>query len=532
MDSEHLDAYLAGELDDDAVHQVKRALRNDADLRASFLHQLRIHSALGILFGADAAERSESFDEAVMARLRSEGAGGHRGFAKSVLTEIVEEREGARPLRWPDLVKAGLISAVASVALMFALQTIIFRHSGDASWLQGSGAGTGGGGFVARVEEARDLQWSESTADAVHEDGWLKNGLVRIESGRAMIAFDSGATAAVEGPAELSIESNNRVFLQSGRLVAEVPPPATGFTVNTPRLNAVDIGTRFGVSVSENGDSELHVMEGEVEASRSSGNAVATLVREGLALRADSRTRSALEPIPYAGDTFVLRVGEVTAPRPALRYTFDGSVGAVVEDSGGLRLFDVPLVADGEIDRSPRRAAGKSGGGLVFRPGQALEVVLSREFRLDTPHTLTFWIKIPPEVGRREDQTLVEYGREGRSWRVSCNLGFDRGSKGALRVDHAGGFVIGNTDIADGNWHHVACRFLGGDEADVGSHLHLFVDGRPETISDARSGGVEEGRAGRLRLGGVRDGGFEGWIDEVNLFREAIPTPIIQELSQ
>ena len=62
------------------------------------------------------------------------------------------------------------------------------------------------------------------------------------------------------------------MFLKSGRLTAEVPPAASGFTVNTPRLNAVDIGTRFGVNVEENGDSELHVMEGEVEVSRTSGN--------------------------------------------------------------------------------------------------------------------------------------------------------------------------------------------------------------------------------------------------------------------
>lgn len=533
MDAEHIESYLSGELDKNGRSQVDRVLRNDLDLRESFLQQAQVDAALEMLLGEPEPgtdSSSEEFNASVMASLRSEGAGEYRSFAKSVLTEIVEERDGIIPLRWPDLLKAGVISAAASIALMFLLQGIIFREGAPASRGDASPAATPS--FVARVEHGEGLEWSPTTAAKMREDGWVGNGLLELVSGKARIVFNSGASIYFEGPASLSIESNNRVFLQRGRLTADVPPPATGFTVNTPRLNAVDIGTRFGVRVSENGDSELHVMEGEVEASRASGNAVAALVREGSALRADGRTRNKLESVPYAGDEFLLQVGRPSDPQPRLRYTFDESVGAVVEDTGSDRLYDVPLVAAGNLENSPRRAAGKRGGGLVLQPQRSLEVALSRDFRLEGPFTIAFWVKIPPEVGSEENQVLLHYGREGSDWNFSCHLGSERGSRGALRIDYGEGYVVGSTDIADGNWHHVTCRFIGGEDADISSHVHLFINGVPETISDFLPGRISGGRAGSLKLGSDLDNGLSGWMDEVIVFLEAIPTATIQELPE
>lgn len=530
MDAVHIEAYLAGELDERGRQQVEHALRNDADLRASFLTQVRMDTALSALLGEVDVMDAESFEQSVMARLRSEGADGSRGFAKSVLTEIVEEREGVVPLRWPDLVKAGFISAAATVALMFVLQGIIFREGGSIITATSPEA-VSGPVFVARLEQSTDLRWSPATQSRIREDGWLKNGLLEIESGKARIVFNSGASAMIEGPAELSIESSNRVFLQSGRLTAEVPPPASGFTVNTPRLNAVDIGTRFGVEVLPNGDSELHVMQGSVEASRTSGNSETVLVEEGLALVADSRTRNGLEPVPYAGDNFVMTIGRVPVPVPALRYTFDESVGAMIEDTGSSQVYDVPLVASGELGNAPRRSIGKSGGGLVFQPETSLEVPLSHDFRLDDPFTVSFWVRIPPEIGSEADQVLLRYGHEEEGWSFFCNLSGESGTRGAVRVAVGSGEITGTTDIADGNWHHVAGRFIGGDDAGVSSHFHLFVDGVLESFTGFEPSEVPSARAGILRLGDAGKEGLSGWIDEVNLFREAIPTIAVQDLS-
>lgn len=528
MNSEHLEAYLAGELDANSRSQVEHALRHDSDLRASFVVQAQMDVALRVLRGASAETGSAAFNEGVLARLRGEGAGDNRGFAKSVLTEILEERKGLRPLRWPLLVKTGLISAAASIALLLLLQTIIFNRPIPGT--SPSRESVFSGAFAARIERSENLQWSEDTATRIREDGWLSTGLLQMESGTLLITFNSGATALVEGPAEISIESNNRMFLKAGRLTAEVPPAASGFTVNTPRLNAVDIGTRFGMRVEDNGDSELHVMEGEVKASRTTGNSIATLVREGLALKADSRTRNELQPIPYAGDHFQLQLGSPSIPQPALSYLFDEPAGALVEDSGAAPIFDARIVASGELDRSPRRSPGRKGGGLIFKPGETIDVSLPREFRLESPHTIAFWVKLPPKVGEDEQEHILRYGREGLGWQVSCHLESGRGVRGALKVSSPEGHVVGSTDLADGNWHHVAYRFLGGDDSEITSHLQLFVDGKPETFSDSRSGSIREGRVGELRLGGDKREGFHGWIDELAIYGEAISTLTMQRL--
>ncbi|VAX41060.1 hypothetical protein MNBD_PLANCTO02-1019, partial [hydrothermal vent metagenome] len=64
---------------------------------------------------------------------------------------------------------------------------------------------------------------------------------------------------------ELYIISADRVQLIKGRLSASVPEPARGFQVVTKTMTIVDLGTRFGAMVDDDGKAEVHVFEGEVE---------------------------------------------------------------------------------------------------------------------------------------------------------------------------------------------------------------------------------------------------------------------------
>src|SRR5690606_12417470 len=92
-----------------------------------------------------------------------------------------------------------------------------------------------------------------------------------------------GALLAIEAPAIFRFESSQRLHLAKGRLAADVPPPAKGFTVVTPDGDAVDLGTRFGIDVREQGGSEIHVFEGEVVA-RAAGPGDPRSLRGGEAL--------------------------------------------------------------------------------------------------------------------------------------------------------------------------------------------------------------------------------------------------------
>lgn len=93
----------------------------------------------------------------------------------------------------------------------------------------------------------------------------IAGGSIEIETLR-------GVRLVVEAPAEFRFESAQRLNLRQGRLAADVPPTAKGFTVSTPTGDAVDWGTRFGVDVPESGGSEIHVFQGEVIAEPRNGS--------------------------------------------------------------------------------------------------------------------------------------------------------------------------------------------------------------------------------------------------------------------
>src|SRR5262249_518170 len=58
--------------------------------------------------------------------------------------------------------------------------------------------------------------------------------------------------------------SPSEAYCTEGKLRATVPPQATGFTIATPKLDLVDRGTEFGLSVNPS-RTEVHVFQGKVE---------------------------------------------------------------------------------------------------------------------------------------------------------------------------------------------------------------------------------------------------------------------------
>jgi hypothetical protein len=103
--------------------------------------------------------------------------------------------------------------------------------------------------------------------------------------------FVSGATLAVEGPAKIEVVDEMRVVLLSGVVTARIPDSAIGFIVDTDTAHVVDLGTAFGVSVGDNGTTDVCVFEGEVSVSRNgSTSSQPALVREGQAVRASEQS--------------------------------------------------------------------------------------------------------------------------------------------------------------------------------------------------------------------------------------------------
>lgn len=87
-----------------------------------------------------------------------------------------------------------------------------------------------------------------------------------LEEGLAELTFIDGARVVLKAPARFEVSDRGRGFLHEGSLAATVPPPARGFTVQTPLAVVVDLGTEFGVSVTNDGVEETHVFAGLVKA--------------------------------------------------------------------------------------------------------------------------------------------------------------------------------------------------------------------------------------------------------------------------
>jgi hypothetical protein len=117
---------------------------------------------------------------------------------------------------------------------------------------------------VAVLLRAPGAEW-QNTGLPTRAGAPLPPGPLRLRSGLAHLQFYNGATLVVEGPAELQLLSSKAVFCARGKLRVIVPPQAQGFTVGTPKLGLVDLGTEFGLQVDGGERTEVHVFQGKVE---------------------------------------------------------------------------------------------------------------------------------------------------------------------------------------------------------------------------------------------------------------------------
>lgn len=131
---------------------------------------------------------------------------------------------------------------------------------------------------VAVVTSAVNARFSHDTQLDVGSS--VSPGSVVLESGHVQFEFYRGAVVVVEGPAELEFIDANKMICRRGRLRAHVPPQAEGFTVVSRSFELVDLGTEFGMDVSEDGSGRIRVFEGKVELYEAGSNRSAASRRE------------------------------------------------------------------------------------------------------------------------------------------------------------------------------------------------------------------------------------------------------------
>ena len=266
-------AYLEGELDGAGFDELQEKLAADPALARQAADLYGEHRLLGLIHQAGDAD---GFVRETLARAQRD----REGFVAAVSGSV---RHAAAPRRPRVLGYVGV--AAAAFLLSIGVQQLLSRPPKAPPEP------------VATLLRAEGARWER---DGVLPEGRrLLQGRHRLLEGKAAILFDSGAVMVLSGPADLDLESRGRALLHSGKVTVEASE-AYGFTVRTPKGEAVDLGTEFAVAVEPGGATEVHVLQGEVAWERRS--AKPRLLQTGQAVRFDSTQEG--QAVPLTGKGF------------------------------------------------------------------------------------------------------------------------------------------------------------------------------------------------------------------------------------
>lgn len=152
---------------------------------------------------------------------------------------------------------------------------------------------------VAQIVASVDADWQGVPPDSNQP---LVAGAYQLTRGSIDLEFADGAKVSLSGPTKFELKSGSHLHLSSGNLVANIPDEALGFVVTTPQSEVVDLGTEFGLSVTGQGQTDVHVLDGLVKVLPIEEVAGATgiLVTEGQARRFQAANDVEPENIPVS----------------------------------------------------------------------------------------------------------------------------------------------------------------------------------------------------------------------------------------
>jgi len=417
---------------------------------------------------------------------------------------------------------------------------------------------------VAVLASTLDVQWDPEQTPLVRGAA-LPPGRIRLAKGVAGIEFYSGVRLTLEGPVDIELKKIDEAVCYSGKLRVQVPAVATNFRVLTPNLDVLDLGTEFGMDVSRDHRTEVHVFEGKVEWSNRNSPSVKNLLVAGEGIRADIQgvahiaaqsevfvSRSRLETqIRQQIAERQLRWAETAEhlrndPRLVLFYELDSKFSS----SGYLRNLSQQTQRrlDGVIvgcDWSEGRWPGQTA--LEFKhPSDRVRVAIPGEFE-----NLTYaaWVRVDRIDAKFSALFLTDKFETGAPhWqitggRIRLGIGDSVGRKTRTATGH--GVEVAQTGVdydspvvfkdADlGRWRHLAV-VVDGEHGEV----RHYMDGR--LLSTAPVVVPQKLRIGDAELGNwglpapeekdpqpIRN--LNGRMDEFMIFKSALPDAEIRAL--
>lgn len=216
--------YIAGLTSDEETLRLEAALKADDALADLFLRHIELNLALEV-----SASSAEVTRELLAAPISTSG------------------------LNWPSWRP---LTAVVSIAL---LGLVLWQM-----WLDNTRTQlrSGRADTVATLLFSEDCEWLDGKS--LSDGQPLVNGALNLKRGMAIVRFHGGAEMVLSDETSVVLDSRASVRVNRGRITVRVNEESVGFKVHTPSSELTDLGTEFVLKVSDDGETELHVLDGAV----------------------------------------------------------------------------------------------------------------------------------------------------------------------------------------------------------------------------------------------------------------------------
>ena len=145
---------------------------------------------------------------------------------------------------------------------------------------------------VAVISSSESAAWESRLPTILGSE--LEPGVLHLKTGVATLSFHSGADVMLEAPSKIEIVSSMELNALSGVISIHVRDSAKGFRVNTPNGHAIDHGTRFSVSVSQDSKlAEFEVQDGEISLHHNMGEVQQVYTGQALIMNTNALAQSA-----------------------------------------------------------------------------------------------------------------------------------------------------------------------------------------------------------------------------------------------
>jgi hypothetical protein len=183
----------------------------------------------------------------------------------------------------------------------------------------------------------------------------------------------------------------------------------------------------------------------------------------------------------------------------------------------------------GTIFGDPQWVEGYDGGALAFDGNDYVEIVGFKGITGSHSRTCCAWIKTDTSKDIAE---IITWGRDqpGEKWAFYLD-------NGRLAVDVRDGYIVGEKDLRDGKWHHVAAALglgecdliIRGDDGGFSmTETKLIIDGMCEQSSEVIDSAVNTASYWNVRIGGqTASSYFEGLVDDVRIYDRDVTEEIV-----